>query len=94
MDWNTHKKLLLRDPEFRKALKDTRLEYEIARAIVHARVSKKLSQKDLAQKLGTKQSVISRLENAKTIPSLSFLKRLADALETDLSIKFGNYTSL
>lgn len=89
MNWETHRKLLLKDPKFRKALKETRLEYEIARAIILARIKHKMTQKELAKKLKTKQSVISRVENAQTSPSLSFLKRLASVFNAELEIKFG-----
>jgi len=93
MDWKTHKIELENDPEFRVSLKETRMEYEIARALIEARIRHNLSQKELAEKLGTKQSVISRVENAKTTPSLSFLKRLAKVLDTELIVKFGKYSS-
>lgn len=89
MDWETHKKLLLKDPKFRKALKETQIEYEVARAIILARVKHKMTQKELAGKLKTKQSVISRVENGLTTPSLSFLKRLASVFNTSLKIKFA-----
>jgi transcriptional regulator with XRE-family HTH domain len=90
MDWETHKKLLLKNPKFRKALKETRVEYEIARAIILARLKNKMTQKELARKLKTKQSVISRVENAQTTPSLTFLKRLASVFNADLKIEFCN----
>ena len=45
MNWNTHKKQLLKDPEFRKAYEESRLEYEIARAIIRARIKKGFTQK-------------------------------------------------
>ena len=83
-----HLNEMLQDPEFRKALKETELEYQIARNIIKARIEKGLTQQQLAKKLNTKQSVISRVENAKTIPSLSFLKRLAEAFNTSLKIQF------
>lgn len=88
MDWETHKKILLKDPAFRKALKESELEYQVARAIIRARIEKNLTQKQLARKLKTRQSVISRVENANTVPSLSFLKRLAKALNLSLSVRF------
>lgn len=88
MDWETHKKILLKDPEVRKALKESELEYQVARAIIRARIEKNLTQAQLARKLNTRQSVISRAENAKTVPSLSFLKRLAKALNVSLSVRF------
>ena len=88
MNWNTHKKQLLKDPEFRKAYEESRLEYEIARAIIRARIKKGFTQKQLAEKLKTRQSVISRVENARTTPSLTFLKRLAGALNSSLQVQF------
>jgi len=87
MDWKTHRAQLLKDPKVRKALKETELEFQIARAIIEARINRNLSQKDLADKLHTKQSVISRVENAKTVPSLSFLKRLASVLNLSLQVQ-------
>lgn len=88
MDFKTHKKQLLKDPEFRKIYEETELEFQIAKAIIEARINKGFSQKDLAEKLHTKQSVISRVENAKTTPSLSFLKRLAEVLNVSLQVQF------
>ena len=87
MDWRTHKKQLLKDPEFRKALQETALELQIAKSVIETRLSKGLSQQELAKKLKTKQSVISRVENAKTIPSLSFLQRLAGALGMTVKVE-------
>ncbi len=88
MDWETHKKQLLKDPKFRNALEETKPEYEIARAFVLARVKYKLTQKQLARKLRTAQSVISRIENANTTASVSFLKRFAAAFGGRLRINF------
>lgn len=88
MDWQTHKKQLLKDSKFRKVLEETRPEYEIARAIISARIKHELTQKQLAKKLKTQQSVISRVENAQTTVSLSFLKRLASAFGGKLKISF------
>jgi len=88
MDWDTHKKILLKDPKFKKAYEKSRLEYEIARAIIRARIEKGLTQKQLADRLHTKQSVISRVEGANSTPSLSFLKRLAGALNSSLQVEF------
>lgn len=88
MDWNTHKKQLLKDPAFRQALKDTELEYQIARQVIAQRIKHKLTQQQLAKRLNTRQSVVSRVENAFTTPSLSFLKRLAEVFNTRLSVSF------
>jgi ribosome-binding protein aMBF1 (putative translation factor) len=90
MNWEDHKKELLKDPRIRKALKETRLEYEVARQLILARLKKNMTQQILARKLKTKQSVISRVESGKHLPSLSFLHRLASAMGTSLTISFGN----
>ena len=89
MDWKTHKKQLLRDPQVRKALKENELEFQIAKSVIQARIKRGLTQKQLARRLNTKQSVISRVETVKTTPSLSFLKRLSKALNTSLRVEIG-----
>jgi len=89
MDWEEYEKVLMKRPGFQEALEETRLEYEIARALIRARLKKKLTQAQLAKKMKTKQSVISRVESARTMPSLSFLKRLADVLEVPFRVQFG-----
>ena len=89
MDWKTHKKQLFSDPEFVKVYKETVVEYEIAKALFDARTKRGLTQKELALKLKTKQSVISRVESAKTSPSLAFLKRLASVLGGHLTVSFN-----
>lgn len=88
MDWKAHKRELLKNPKFRQALKEIEPEYQVARALILARLKNDLTQKELAKKMRTKQSVISRVENAKTTPSLSFLKRLAEVLDTRLEVRF------
>lgn len=87
-DFEKHKKELLKNPEFKKLYEETRPEFEIARAVIRARLERGLTQKQLADKLNTRQSVISRVERANTSPSLSFLKRLASVLNTTLSVQF------
>ncbi len=88
-DFEKLEKKLMRNPAFRKEHEATRVEFEIARAVIRARIEKGLTQKQLAEKLKTRQSVISRVENMNTIPSLSFLKRLAAALNVSLQVKFS-----
>jgi len=89
MDYEEHRKLLMKDPGFRKALKEIEPEYQVARALIKARIEQGLTQAQLAKKLKTKQSVLSRVENAKTTPTLSFLKRLAKVLGLTLKIEFS-----
>lgn len=88
INWEEYEKVLLKRPGFKKVLKETQLEYEIARELIKARIDKGLTQAEVARRMKTKQSVISRVENARSVPSLSFLKRLAAALNMQLHIRF------
>lgn len=87
-DFERTKKKLLKNPEFKKLYEESRPEFEMARSVIRARIERGLTQVQLANKLKTRQSVISRVEQAKTSPSLSFLKRLAQALSMRLEIRF------
>lgn len=87
-NWNTYKQKLLKDPEFKKLYEDSRPEFEIAKAIIRARIQNKITQKELAKKMNTTQSVISRLEQGKTSPSIALLKKVATALNATLQVQF------
>ncbi len=76
----------LKDPEFKKAWEESETDYILACKLIEARLAKKFSQRDLAQKIGTSQAAISRIEAMNGNPSLSLLKRIADALNTRLQI--------
>ncbi len=88
MTWEEYEKILMKRPGFKEAQEETRLEYEIARALIKARIEKGLTQAEVARRMHTKQSVISRVENARTMPSLAFLKRLATVLDASLQVQF------
>lgn len=84
MKWTQAKQHLLKDETTRKAYENTDLSFEIGKMITDARIMTKMTQETLAEKLGTKQPSIARLESGNTLPSLSFLNRLAIALGTKL----------
>jgi ribosome-binding protein aMBF1 (putative translation factor) len=77
---------LLSDPKIKKAYEDLGPEFGIIGMIIRRRIERGLSQKDLAQKIGTKQSAISRLESGSCNPSLSFLQKVGKALNAELRI--------
>lgn len=58
--------------------------FEVANLITEARYHYKLTQDQLAKKVGTQQPSIARIESGTTLPSLSFLERLADSIGTYL----------
>src|SRR3989344_1862872 len=81
------KRELFKDPGVKKAYEDLQPEFAIVQAIIDARVKKKISQEELARRMGTGQAVISRLENANAKPSLSLIKRLANALNLKVELR-------
>lgn len=86
-DFEVFKKKLFKDPEFVKAYHELDPEFAVIEAILRARMKRGITQKKLAQRLKTKQSAISRLESGTANPSLNFLKRLAEALDSRLEIR-------
>lgn len=86
--FDEHKKELMKDPEFVRAYQELQPEFAIIRKIIEARIKDGITQKKLAKRMGTKQSAISRLESGNANPSLSFLGRLAEALNSRLEIRF------
>lgn len=87
--WEEHKKELMKSSEFRQAVADLKPEYEAANAMIKARIKHDLTQKELAMKMNTKQSVISRVENMQTTPSLSFLKRFVGVFGGEIHLRFS-----
>jgi transcriptional regulator with XRE-family HTH domain len=86
VNWKEHKKQLMKDPAFRKEYEALEPEYRLASDLIRLRLSKGLTQEDLAKRLHTRQSAIARLENAGSLPSLSTVKRVAEALDADLYV--------
>ncbi len=72
------------DVEFKKIHDKYDLRFEVAELITEARIYKNLTQKELANLVGTRQSSISRIENGGVLPNLSFLERIANAIGTQL----------
>lgn len=85
-DWKDFKKELLRDPEVKKGYAALELEFSIIEQVIQKRLEKKLSQKQLAEKIGTKQSAIARLEGGKANPSVAFLEKVSKALGSKLQV--------
>lgn len=63
-------------------------QYEIIRAEIESRKLIGMTQKDLAEKMGTAQANISRFESGNYNPSLAFLQKMAESLGKKLKISF------
>ena len=79
---------LMQDPGFKKEYESLQPEMDITRAILNARIQAGLTQIQLSEKSGISQADISRLERGTRNPSLSLLKRLAEAMDATLRIEF------
>ena len=77
------KQLLKKNPSLELTVKKD-LAFQMAKHLEEARIIKGFTQVELAKKIGTSQSSIARLESGNSLPSLSFLKKIADAFETYL----------
>ncbi len=85
-DWKDFKKELFADPEVKRGYDVLELEFSIISQVLQKRLEKGLTQKQLAEKVGTKQSAIARLESGKANPSVSFLAKVSKALGGKLQI--------
>jgi predicted transcriptional regulator len=79
-DWKAEQ---MQDPEFRAALEELEPAYQVARL----RMEKGLTQAQLAELVGTKQSSIARLESGASQPRLSFLRRVIKAMNGRINIE-------
>ena len=77
----------LQDPELKREYDSVEVEFALAREIVSLRQQRNLTQRELAEKAGTSQPAIARVEsgNYRNL-SLSFIRRLAEALGAEPEI--------
>lgn len=78
----------MKNPEFKRAYEALEPEFQIARQVIKARIARKLTQTQLAKRIGTKQPVISRLEGMDSMPTITLLKKVAESLGKKLIIRF------
>ena len=71
---------LLADPAAQAEYDALAPEFDMARELIAARGRAGLTQADVAQRMGTTQSVIARLEGGKRIPSMRTVQRYAQAV--------------
>ena len=85
-DYSRFRQQLLRDRKIRREYEALGPEFEVIALLTKERLAKGVTQKELAKKIGTKQSAIARLESGTYNPSLAFLFRIADALNARIKI--------
>ncbi|MCI7099777.1 MAG: helix-turn-helix domain-containing protein [Lachnospiraceae bacterium] len=83
-----YKDAQMKNSEFAEEYESIQPEMDVIRAIVEARTSKNLTQKQLSERTGINQADISKLENGTRNPSINLLKRLAEGMDMVLKIEF------
>ena len=87
-DFRNHLSRMLKEPEFQREYEAGKAEYEVTRVLIAARIEQNLTQAQLAQKSGVRQSNISRIENGMCSPTIATLEQLASGMGKKLRIEF------
>ncbi len=78
----------LKDPEFKRQYDEYGRQLEIAYQILQLRKKKKMTQAELAKKIGTKQSNVARMEAGNQNFTIDILQRIASVLGKNLKVEF------
>lgn len=88
MNLKEFKKELFKNAKFAKEYSRDDLAFHISSMVAEARISKNITQNQLAKKVGTTQSGVARMERGDNLPSLTSLKKVAEALGEKLYVDF------
>lgn len=80
------KRAWMNDPDFRAEYDALEDEFTLIRALIEARTRAGLTQNELAQRMGTTQSAIARMESGRINPSVEMLRRYARATGNRLHV--------
>ena len=79
----------LKNPKIKAAYDRLEDEYALAAALIDARKKARLTQSELARRMGTTQSAVARLESGRAMPSGATLLKFAKAVRRTLRVQFG-----
>lgn len=88
-DFQKHLQESLKDEAFRAEYEARELRYKVIDILAGLRIQYKLTQAELAKKLGTTQTAVSRIENGSVNIGIDFLQKLATAFDKKVEIKVG-----
>jgi len=77
---------LMKDEEFKAEYEKLKPRYEIIAQIINARSQLNITQEELAQRVGTQKSNISRFESGSYNPTLDFVTKIANSLGKEVHI--------
>ena len=80
------KKELMADENFKNEYESLEQEFNFAAKMIEVRLQERLSQEQVARRMGTTQSVVARIESGRPLPSLRTLMRYAAAVGRKLDI--------
>lgn len=83
----------MQDPEYVAAWEASEEEFALANALIEARSQAHMTQEQVAEKMGTSQAFVARLEGAHGMPSTRTLQRFAAATGSKLRISFARPAS-
>ena len=84
--YSRFKKEVLKNKKIRRAYEELDPEFEVITILIKRRLEKGCTQRELARRVGTKQSAIARFESGTYNPSLDFLKKVTYALDARIRI--------
>jgi ribosome-binding protein aMBF1 (putative translation factor) len=84
--FENYKRKALKKPAIRTEYERLAPEFAVAKVLIAARMAAKLTQGEVAQRMGTSQSAVARMEAGRTLPSTSSLIKFARATGRKLSI--------
>ncbi|GHU99630.1 transcriptional regulator [Clostridia bacterium] len=87
-NYSDYKNEQFKNPVFKREYDALAAEYELREQIITARQNSNLTQKQLAELIGTRQSNISRLERGEQNPTIDLLQKIAKSLGKELHIEF------
>ncbi|MDF3034195.1 MAG: hypothetical protein K0R76_1149 [Alphaproteobacteria bacterium] len=88
-DYQSFRKKLLSDPEVVKEYEAHKAEFEVAMALIKARLAAKMTQSDVAKKMRTSQAQIARLESGQHFPSISSIHKYAQAVNRKIHLSIN-----
>jgi transcriptional regulator with XRE-family HTH domain len=91
--WESIRRKRMGEPGASEAYEDAAFGFAVGEEVRHIREERGLTQIDLARRMGTTQSAIARLEAGGISPTIPTLRKLADALGVELTLKFEEPSS-
>ena len=88
-EWKKLKEKLLQNKAVKKEYDRLTPRYAAISELIALRIRKGITQKELAQKIGTKQSAIARFEGGNINPSLGFLEKIAEVMGYRINISLS-----